>query len=190
MHVKHIHYPKLLLLLCSFVLTYVLYLAGLFDLLPRYLGGYGYLSMFLGGLLFSFGFTTSFAIAIFIEMAALVNPFAGAAIAGIGAMLADLLIFRFIRFSFLDEIHRLKTTTVIRWLRDVLHHDSIPEQIRRYIAWSVAGIIIASPLPDELGVSLLSGVSEIKDKPFAVFCFGLDAIGILIVLLATESLAT
>lgn len=187
---KYIHYPKLLLLLCSFLLTYILYLQGFFDVLPELLGGHGYLSMFLGGLLFSFGFTTPFAIAIFIEMADFVNPFAGALIAGFGAMASDLLIFRFIRFSFLDEIHRLNKTTIIRWISDAIHRDSVPEQIRRYIAWSIAGIIIASPLPDEIGVSLLSGVSEVKDRPFALFCFALDTAGVLIVLLTTQIIAS
>lgn len=185
---KHIQYPKLLLLLCSFVLAYVLYMQGLFDLLPELLNGHGYISMFLGGLLFSFGFTTPFAIVIFIEMADLVDPFAGATIAGFGAMCSDLLIFRFIRFSFMDEIHQLKKTNAVLRLRRLFHHDSIPDQIRRYIAWSVAGIIIASPFPDELGVSLLSSVDEVKDRPFALFCFLMDAAGIFLVLIATKSL--
>jgi hypothetical protein len=161
---------------------------GFFDLLPELLNGHGYVSMFLGGLLFSFGFTTPFALAIFIEMADFVDPFAGAVIAGFGAMCSDLLIFRWLRFSFMDEIHRLKGTILMRWIHKKMHHDSVPEQIRRYVSWSVAGIIIASPLPDELGVSLLSSVDEVKDRPFALFCFLMDTTGVLIVLLTTQSL--
>lgn len=185
---KYIHYPKLLLLLCTFLLAYILFVQGFFDILPELLKGQGYLSMFLGGFLFSFGFTTPFAIAIFIEMADTVHPLLGAVIAGFGAVLSDLVIFQFVRFSFMDELHRLKTTAWMRWLSERVHHDSIPEKIRRYITWSIAGIIIASPLPDELGVSLLGGIDEVKRKPFAAFCFVLDTIGILIVLFATQAL--
>lgn len=185
----YIHYPKLFLLLCSFVLAFVLFKMGVFDVLPVLLQGQGYISMFLGGLLFSFGFTTPFAIAIFIEMADTVDPFLGAVIAGAGAMLSDLLIFHFIRFSFLDELHRLGRMSLIRWIRRHSHKESVPEQIRHYIKWSIAGIIIASPLPDELGVTLLSSSADVKGKPFAAFCFTLDAIGILVVLLTTQSLS-
>lgn len=186
---SHIQYPKLLLLLCSFVLAFLLFQMGVFDVLPILLQGQGYISMFLGGLLFSFGFTTPFAIAIFIEMADTVDPLLGAIIAGVGAMLSDLVIFHFIRFSFLDELHRLSKTSIISWFHRHTHKESIPEQIRHYIKWSIAGLIIASPLPDELGVTLLSSSADVKGKPFAAFCFTLDAIGILVVLLTTQSLS-
>lgn len=185
----YIQYPKLLLLCCTFILAYVLYQMGLFDILPQYLHGHGYISMFLGGLLFSFGFTTPFAIAIFIAMADEVNPVLGALAAGFGAVLSDITIFEFIRFSFLDELHKLRTTAVFRWMSEKLHHESVPERIRQYILWSVAGIVIASPLPDEIGVTLLSGVTEIKPRPFAVACFTCNTVGIFILLIATQSLA-
>lgn len=160
---------------------------GVFDLLPSLLHGYGYITMFGAGLLFSFGFTTPFAIAIFVEMADTVHPVAGAIIAGLGAMASDLLIFQFIRFSFIDELKLLKTSALIRWCHSRLHRNTLPEQIQQYIVWSIAGIIIASPLPDELGVSLLSGSAKVQSKPFAAFCFALDSLGILIVLVATRS---
>ncbi len=165
-----------------------MYAQGFFDLLPELLNGHGYISMFLGGLLFSFGFTTPFAIAIFIEMADTVNPVWGALIAGFAAMLSDMTIFEFVRFSFLDELHRLNATSTVEWIRRRLHQDSIPERIRRYISISVAGILIASPLPDELGVTLLSGASEMKPGTFAGICLFCDCIGVLIVLLATQAL--
>ncbi len=182
-------YPKISLLFCTFIFAYVLFREGVFDFLPVLLKGQGYLTMFGGGLLFSFGFTTPFAIAIFIEMADTVDPLLGAAIAGVGAMLSDLIIFHFIRFSFMDELHRLSKTSIINWFRRHTHKESIPEQIRQYIKWSIAGLIIASPLPDELGVTLLSSSADVKGKPFAAFCFTLDAIGIFVLLLTTQSLS-
>ncbi len=184
-----IKYPKLSLLLCSFALAYTLYAQGFFDLLPELLNGHGYISMFLGGLLFSFGFTTPFAIAIFIEMADTVNPLWGALIAGFAAMISDMAIFEFVRFSFMDEFHRLNKTSTIRWFRKLFHQESIPEHIRQYISLSVAGILIASPLPDELGVTLMSSASELKPRTFASVCLLCDCVGVLIVLLATQALA-
>ncbi len=185
----YIQYPKLLLLCCTFILAYVLYQIGLFNALPVYLHGHGYISMFLGGALFSFGFTTPFAIAIFIAMADEVHPGLGALVAGIGAVLSDMCIFEWIRFSFADELHKLRTTAVFRWVGEKLHHESVPERIREYILWTFAGIIIASPLPDEIGVTLLGGMSEIKERTFAFTCFFFNTIGIFLILITTQSLS-
>lgn len=181
-----IQYPKLLLLCLSFVLAYFLFHYGVFDALPAIFHGYGYVSIFVGGLLFSFGFTTAFGIAIFASMADVVHPVPAAIIGGLGAVISDLTIFQFIRFSFVDELHRMKTTVVMRWLRDKLHHESIPERIRQYIQWSVAGILIASPLPDEIGVTILGGLTEIKRKPFIITCYAFNTVGIFIILLLAE----
>ncbi len=185
-----LQYPKLSLLACSFLLAYILYAQGFFDLLPELLNGYGYISMFFGGLLFSFGFTTPFAIAIFLGMADTVHPVLGAVVAGLGAMVSDMTIFEFVRFSFMDEFRRLKRAAVIRWIRDRFHHETVPERIRQYTAWSIAGILIASPLPDELGVTLLSGYTELRPRTFAAICFGFNTIGIFTMLIASQALSS
>ncbi len=180
---SRIQYPKLLLLAYSFVLAYLLFMMGAFDALPVLLQGQGYFSMFLGGLLFSFGFTTPFAIAIFVEMAPTVHPLLGAVIAGMGAVIADTTIFEFIRFSFVDELHKLRTCSLVRYLQSKLHHKRMPERIRQYILWSLAGIVIASPLPDEIGVSMLSGMTNMKSRPLVALCFTFNTLGIIIILL-------
>lgn len=176
------------MLACSFVLAYVLYMQGAFDILPELLNGHGYISMFLGGLLFSFGFTTPFAIAIFAAMSGLVHPVLGALVGAFGAMLSDMFIFQFIRISFMDELRRLKASAMFRWFKERSHKENIPERMRQYVQWSVAGILIASPLPDELGVSVLGGLTEIKTKPFAIACYFMNAAGILVMLLLSQAL--
>lgn len=179
-----IRYPKFLLLFCSFALAYVLYQQGVFDTLPILFQGHGYVSMFIGGILFAFGFTAPFGIAIFVAMAPIVNPVLGAIIAGAGALLADLSIFQFVRLSFLDELSKFKASAVAQWMRDKLHRENVPERIRQYVTWSIAGIMIASPLPDEIGVTLISGLTELKGRPFAITCYTLNTLGVLIILLA------
>lgn len=180
-------YPKLLLLAATFVLAIVLYRAGVFRAFERTLDGGSYLSVFVAGFFFSYSFTTAFAIAFFIAVAPDVHPFAAAPLAGAGALCADFLLFRFIRSGLDDEIHRLKSTRLILWLGEVFHRHSPLERIRTYLLWSVAGLIIASPLPDELGVSLLSTVGEIDPRKFAVFCFAVNTLGVLAILLAARA---
>jgi len=47
-----------------------------------------------------------------------------------------------------------------------------------------AGFVIASPLPDEIGVSLLAGTTKISTRTFAILSYFLNTAGIFIVLLA------
>ncbi len=177
-------YPRLLLLSCSFASAYVLYHLGYFDMFREPLSDHRYASAFLGGLLFSFGFTAPFGLAIFAEIGPSINPVLGALLGGFGALLTDMCIFELARFSiFVDELHRLRESTLLRRLHALLHHKNVSERFRHYLLWSVAGLAIASPFPDEIGVTLLSGVADIDGRKFGVFCWALNTLGVLAVLL-------
>lgn len=181
-------YPKMLLLACSFVLAYGLYHLGYFGIFESgFLSGHGYISAFIGGLLFSFGFTSPFGIALFASLAPHVHPVPAAIVGGFGSFLMDLAIFELLRFStFHDELHRLRETRWFAGLHRLLHHESISHRIRMYLLWSFAGIIIASPLPDELGVSLVSSTTDINGKTFGILCFVMNTLGILFILLVSR----
>lgn len=182
-----IGYPRLLCFVLSCVFAYILFQQGAFVSFIDVMNGHGYVSFFVGGILFSFGFTSPFAVAMFIEAASHANPFLAAPVAGAGALLSDLSIFGIARLSFAEELHRLGSIPVMRRLYSLLHHERISESIRRYLLWSVAGFVIASPLPDEFGVTLLSSVTNVKAKWFGVLCFTLNTIGILLILLGVNA---
>jgi hypothetical protein len=95
-------------------------------------------------------------------------------------------IFQFIRFSFLDELCRLKASAIFLRLRGWLHRETFPERFREYLLWSVGGLLIASPLPDEIGVMLLSSITEIDSRRFGLLCFALNAAGIFLILSAAR----
>ena len=180
-------YPKLITLLFSFVLAYILFATGVLHTVVASLNGHGLVSVFLGGLLFSFGFTSAFGIAIFIEVSPYISPWIAAPIGGVGAFLSDLMIFQFVRFSlFHDEVRRLRESRVIQFFRRCFHHESISDAMRGILLWSFAGIVIASPLPDEFGVTLVSSVSTMRPRQFAVLCFLLNTAGILCILLGAR----
>ncbi len=183
---KHLlSYPRLVSLALCFGLAYVLFAAGLFDALHAHINGFGYVSVFLAGLLFSYGFTTPFAIALFLEFGSGVNIFIAAPLAGFGALLADMVIVSVLRYShFHDEVLRLRMTRIAMRIRALLHHEKISEAMRRYLLWSIAGLVIASPLPDEFGVAIVNGISDIDPRKFAVLCFALNTLGIALILLA------
>ncbi len=178
-------YPRLLgFVLCS-AIAYLLYVLGLFDEIHAHVNGYGYVSVFVAGLFFSYGFTTPFAIPLFLEMGPDVNILVAAPLAGAGALLADFFILSVMRYSvFHEEIVRLRMTVVARKIRALIFHEFVSKRMRELVLWSFAGLVIASPLPDEFGVALLSGVTDIDPKKFAALCFTLNTLGIALFLLA------
>ena len=82
----------------------------------------------------------------------------------------------------MDEFNRLENTTPMKQIRKELKKD-FGKKIRNYILYFFAGIIIASPLPDELGVSMLAGLSDIKIKVLTTISFIMNSFGIFVVLL-------
>jgi hypothetical protein len=181
-------YPKLFLFLACIVAAYLLFEQEVFDWLITKLGGKSYLGAFVAGLFFSFGFTSPFAVAFFVELAPTVDPLVASALGGIGAFFADLVIFEIIRFSFFhDELRRLHESRLLQWLHNLLHHERISEQLRRYLLWSFAGIVIASPLPDEIGVALVSGITRIEIQKVGILCFSLNTLGIFLILMIARA---
>ena len=177
-------YPKLLLLCLSTAAAYLLYISGGLSWLHDIDHGTGeYISLFVGGMLFTFGFTAPFGVGVFVEVAHAVNPFVGSLIGGLGALTGDLVIFHVLRFDvFQSEIDHLRSTRLLQWLHTVFHHERFPEKARAYFLWIFAGIIIASPLPDEFGVALVSAFSDIRKSTFAILSFTLNMLGILTVI--------
>lgn len=181
------HYPKLLLLIATTVLAYTFFAAGYFDWIHGMRGGTGYLTVFIAGLLFSAGFTTPFSIAIFVEVSHSIDPVLGALVAAIGALIADMFIFTVMRIEFFrEEFERLSYTPLVVWVHRMLNHRHVPDKVREYLMLSFAGIIIASPFPDEIGVMMISGLTEIDKKTFALISYSLNALGILIILMLSR----
>lgn len=176
-----IQYPKLILLCLSIIFAYVLFQADFFTEFAEKLNSHGYISIFLAGFLFAYGFTATFAVGFFISLAPQVNIFLAAFLAGVGALIADLFIFRFIRSSFSDEFDKLKLTFLFQKIH-ALFDDHLSDRLKKYVLWTLAGFLIASPLPDEFGVSLVSGFTNINQKTFSAVSFCLNTLGIFAIL--------
>lgn len=182
-------YPRLIGLGMCMGIAYVLYQVGMFEWLDGRLHGFGYPGIFVAGLLFSYGFTTPFAIAAFVAAAPEVNPWIAAPLGGFGAFLSDLLIFEFLRVSFFGaELERLRTASFVQRIHRLLHHESTPERLRRWLLWGSAAVVIASPLPDELGVALLSGTTNMSERAFGAICVTMNTVGILAILLLSQAI--
>jgi hypothetical protein len=105
-----------------------------------------------------------------------------ALISALGAVLADIIIFKTIRFSFMDEFKRLEKTPAFEFMEKEFHKD-FRAHVRNYLLYIFAGLIIASPLPDEVGVIMLAGLTRIRSLLFISLSFILHTIGIAVILL-------
>jgi hypothetical protein len=175
-----ISYPKITGLAIAIILAYLLFRNPDVSGFVSHLGYLSYFGSFLAGMLFSFGFTAPFAVGYFMTADHLVIWLMGL-IGGMGAMVSDLLIFKFIKVSFSDEFDRMRKTEFVK-NADRLVEKSIGKKIKMYLMYAIVGFLIASPLPDEAGIIVLAGLTEVKARVLSVISFILNTIGILIIL--------
>ena len=141
-----------------------------------------YLGAFLGGVLFVSTFTFGVGTIILTSLTENFPIISIAFFAGLGASLGDLLIFRLVKDRLLEEIKPLYEKFGNSHLGKIFYS--------HIFAWTLpllGAIIIASPLPDELGVSLL-GIAKIKTSKFILISFVLNTIGIFLILLAYRTI--
>ncbi len=175
--IESFKYKNLTLLCFSLIAALILYKNESFHSFLLHLGGFGYLGAFIAGVLFVSTFTAATGILMLLVLAEQLSLFEIGVIAGFGAVIGDILIFRYVKNGLSSEINSLYT---------FFDHDHHLKKIlySRYFSWSlpvVGAALIASPLPDEIGVSLM-GLSKMKMSHFVILSFCLNTAGIMIVL--------
>ncbi len=178
-----VRYPKIAALILVVIFAYLIFRLEGVQSFFNGLGDIGYVSVFCGGMLFAFGWGAPFGVAILATVAENVNVLVAGIIGGFGALLSDYLLFKFIRLTFNDEIQRFRNSRAFTFIDGVLLH-RFPPKLIRYLSWGFAGFVIASPLPDEIGVSILASIATVDEKTFAVVSYVLNTLGILAVLAA------
>lgn len=145
------------------------------------IGSWGYLGAVITGIFFVSTFTVAPAIYVLYNLAEKLNPFEIALFAGIGALVGDYIIFRFLKDRVFEELKpifmKLGGNYLVRIFRTP------------YFAWLVplvGAAIIASPFPDEAGIGLL-GLSKLKNWQFMLISFLLNAMGIFITIILAKS---
>ena len=141
------------------------------------------LGSFVAGMFFTSIFTTAPAIVALGEIAHANSVISTALLGGMGALVGDLIIYKFVRDRLSEH------------LGELIKHQGGGKRLRmlfklkyfRWLTFLVGGFIIASPLPDELGVSLL-GFSKMRMRFFIALSFGFNFIGIILIGLVAKTL--
>lgn len=168
-------YKNTTLLAISLTVLFFLADTAIAHALIKQIGSYGYIGAAITGVFFVSTFTIAPALVVLFYLVQDFNPILIALYAGAGAVIGDLMIFRFLKDGVFGELRPLLSR---------FHGSYIAALFRTpYFAWIVpvvGAFIIASPFPDELGIGMM-GLSKIKWWQFAILAFILNSVGIFLV---------
>lgn len=174
-------YPNLTLVAIGVIAAIYLSQVSSFHQFLLHLGNFGYLGSFVAGILFVSTFTVATGLLILLTLAETLPPFGIALVAGLGAVVGDLTIFHLVKDNLQKELKDLYFHQFNgRHLSHLLH--------TKYFSWTfpvIGAVIIASPLPDELGISLM-GISKMQPITFILISFFLNTCGIFLIVAASS----
>jgi len=179
-HKIHWKYKNLTIVFAGVALALILSQIRAFHSLLLHLGNFGYIGAFIAGILFVSTFTVSTSALILLILTETLSPIEIGLIAGLGAVVGDMIIFHLLKDNLSDEIE------------DVYNHMDRKKHIKKlfhtkYFNWMlpiIGIIIIASPFPDELGVSLI-GLSKLNTSKFILLSYLLNSAGIFLIVSAS-----
>ena len=165
-----------------FLATYIIH----FDLVQKALiatKSSEILSSFIAGIFFTSVFTTVPAIVVLGEIAAKNSILLVAIFGALGALCGDFILFRFIKRDLSEDIaHIASHSRFLSKLKGIFKR-----RVFRWFIPLIGALILASPLPDELGLALM-GLSKMKLRIFIPISLIFNFLGILVIGLVADSL--
>src|SRR3989344_7107692 len=155
---------------------------GAVELILAYSDGWKFIGNFSAGFFFTPVITVGPATVALAALTQTQSIFLVALLGALGSVLGDLLIFKFVRNRITDDFLALVEQPKIMRLIHVFHLE-----IFRFFLPLLGAVIIASPLPEEIGLAMM-GVSKISGKKFFLFSYVANFFGILIVGFAARAL--
>jgi hypothetical protein len=166
----------------SVIIAVILVKTGILKSLLEGTQDIKFFGSFFAGLFFTSIFTTVPATVALGEIAREGSLFWTALLGGVGAMIGDLLIFKFVKNSLAEDI-----STLIQHNARKRFSAVFKLKFFRYFFAFLGALIIASPLPDELGLAMM-GFSKVKTSLFIPLSFFFNFLGILIIGLIAKNL--
>lgn len=185
---KKIDYSKnirrdIFLLMLSIIFTILLVRFGVLESIFSVTRGWSIITSFIVGIFWTSVFTISPASIAIAHLSHEIDPVTLAAWGAFGAMLGDLVIFSFIRDDFSEDVRgAIKASRFKRFLGRT-HFSFL-----RWFGPIIGALIIISPLPDEMGLSLM-GISKMKTRYLIPMTLILNFIGIYLIAVVSQGLA-
>ncbi|OGD90252.1 hypothetical protein A3D07_04210 [Candidatus Curtissbacteria bacterium RIFCSPHIGHO2_02_FULL_42_15] len=173
-----------LVILTSVAIAIYIQTSFVADVLVSYFSSIFFIpAAFLVGFLFSITFTAAISTSVFILLAETThNPFLIALIGGFGSLAANSIVYKFFKEEIIDDIQFIEKRYARRIAHKIIHSKTVIG-----LTPYVAALLLASPLPDELGILMLAG-ANFKYTRFFLYSFAFHTIGILIIILVGSAL--
>jgi uncharacterized membrane protein YdjX (TVP38/TMEM64 family) len=145
------------------------------------LNQFQHVGAFMSGFLLVSTFTAATGTAILLSLNKNMGILELGLLASLGATFGNLIVLRLARNALSKEVDTLFETFGGNHLKHLFH--------TKYFSWSlplIGALIVASPLPDELGITLL-GLTKMKMKDLIILSFFLHTTGIFLLLLAAKA---
>lgn len=164
-------FPHLTTIAFSYVAALLLFFFLGEQFFHNLLTPFGIAGVFIAGALYTYSFSSAAGAVLLLALAPYYSPGVIAVVGGLGAVAADLTIFRFITHDLKKEVGRIAKSALVcqigakaifckQWFRNALGF-----------------MILASPAPDELGIAMIS-TTKISKETFVVLMFIADMVGI------------
>jgi len=186
--VKHFHWKhkNILFFALGLLSAYVIFKNPQAKAFFLKTGDWDFLGAFIAGIFFTFTFSLPIGALILIDIAKDLPILPVIVCAALGAAFFDFIIFKFFRHTISKEIAPLYDE-----LEKIGHKGHFKKILHtKYFGWTLpvfGAIIMATPLPDELGVSLM-GISKITALRFLLISFCSHSIGMFLVVSAAALL--
>ncbi len=164
-------FPRLTTVVLSYVAAFFLLMFVGPEFFETLILPFGLIGVFVAGMLYTFSFTASLGALLLVSIAHDFSPGIIAVVGGIGALISDLTILKFINNDLHKEVLRLSKSRAAKWL------GATPVFRNRWFRDALGALVIASPLPDEMGVAILAS-TKIKEDAFMYLAFIADMVGI------------
>jgi len=165
------HYNTILFFLVL-LLTLESFLTGSLERFLQNLGKYEYIGAIFAGFFYTYGITSPFSVAAFFILADMLDIWLLAFLGALSSIVSEFIIYDFTR---IETKKLLKSQKIRGWKIPKLKYTSLKK-----LSLIIAGLIIASPLPDELAAVLL-GSENYDYKKFLVLAFIFNFLGILFI---------
>jgi hypothetical protein len=158
------------------VIAIIFVKTGVIDIVVNAVKDYYILASFIAGVFFTSVFTISLSSVSLMHIAE-TAPIGGVVLFGaLGALCGDLILFFFIRDRFARDIMKTMKPSTVRHILHSLHFGFL-----KWLSPVVGALIIASPLPDEFGITLL-GMSKVKTFVLIPISLTMNMLGIYVLI--------
>ena len=154
------------------LLTLESFLTGSLERFLQNLGEYEYIGAVFAGFFYTYGVTSPFSVATFFILADTLNIWLLAFLGALSSIVSEFIIYDFTR---METKKLLKSRKLNGWKIPKTKHTFLKK-----LSPIIAGLIIASPLPDELAAILL-GSENYDYKKFLALAFIFNFLGILFI---------